>query len=192
MNLLDNAVKFSEAADVVLRVGYRPQESSLDFEVEDNGPGIAPDDVARLFDAFEKPEISYNVQGGIGLGLSICRQYVRLMGGEIRVTSQLGKGSIFKFDVRAEPVESLEGDAEQVDPAQRDSEDAPEALTSEMLSALPEDFLAELLEMASRADATAIMDLIQQIEKEHPDLVEKLADLVHNFRFDTIIALIPG
>ena len=153
--------------------------------MEDNGPGIAPDDVARLFDAFEKPEISYNVQGGIGLGLSICRQYVRLMGGEIRVTSQLGKGSILKFDVRVEPIESVEGDAEQVDPA-------PEALTAEMVSVLPEDFLAELLEMASRADATAIMDLIQQIEKEHPDLVEKLADLVHNFRFDKIIALIQA
>ena len=100
--------------------------------MEDNGPGIAPDDVARLFDAFEKPEISYNVQGDIGLGLSICQQYVGLMGGEIRVTSQLGKGSIFKFDVRAEPVESLEGDVVQADPAQRDLGDAPEALTSEI------------------------------------------------------------
>ena len=153
--------------------------------MEDNGPGIAPDDVARLFDAFEKPELSYNVQGGIGLSLSIYRQYVRLMGGEIRVTSQLGKGSIFKFDVRVEPIESLEGDAEQVDPAS-------EALTAEMVSVLPEDFLAELLEMTYRADDTAVMDLIQQIEKEHPDLAKKLADLVDNFRFDAIVALIQG
>ncbi len=102
-NLASNAVKFTEHGEVVLRARRQPGgEGALivRFEVEDTGIGIAPDQRDRLFEAFEQSDVSTSRKyGGTGLGLAICSRLVRLMGGEIGVESQPGKGSIFWFTV---------------------------------------------------------------------------------------------
>ncbi|BDI19687.1 hypothetical protein ANSO36C_54890 [Nostoc cf. commune SO-36] len=119
INLLGNAIKFTDTGRVTLRVrlGSReqgageeelisnPQSSvlippSLIFEIEDTGCGIAPEEINLLFEAFEQTEIGRKFQQGTGLGLAISRKYVELMGGDISVTTILGVGSTFTFDVQ--------------------------------------------------------------------------------------------
>ncbi|UQA56217.1 ATP-binding protein [Polyangium aurulentum] len=101
-NLLGNAVKFTERGFVRLRVhATRVAEGAcrLRFRVEDSGPGIAPEDLARLFLPFEQAGSGAKRAEGTGLGLSICRKLVDLMGGEMRVESRLGEGSAFEVEV---------------------------------------------------------------------------------------------
>ena len=102
INLLNNAIKFTEAGQVTLRV--RTQDAPLGlrlfFDVEDTGPGIAGPEQAALFDAFVQAAAGQRAQEGTGLGLPISQGYVRLMGGEITVESEVGRGSTFGFDIR--------------------------------------------------------------------------------------------
>jgi len=80
----------------------------LVFEVEDTGPGIAPEELEAVFDPFVQTESGKRSQEGTGLGLSISRQFVRLMEGDLIVSSEVGSGSLFKFDIqieRADPAE---------------------------------------------------------------------------------------
>jgi two-component system sensor histidine kinase/response regulator len=139
INLLGNAIKFTEAGGVTLRVrreekgkgervgatlvvaqrggcptgkGERgkgeifasslqpPKKVLLRFEVEDTGPGIAPEEIDNLFETFGQTETGRQSQQGTGLGLSISQKFVQLMGGEIFVSSVLGSGSLFAFEIQ--------------------------------------------------------------------------------------------
>src|SRR5262249_29280538 len=80
------------------------------FEVEDTGPGIAPEDAARLFRPFAQAESGIQAHEGTGLGLVISRDFVRLMGGELMLATEVGCGSRFGFDIplpaaHGEPIE---------------------------------------------------------------------------------------
>ncbi len=106
-NLLDNAVKFTERGGVTLRVaavagGPYPESNKglLRFEIQDTGVGIADDEMDKLFQNFEQTASGRRDGSGTGLGLAISREYVRLMGGEITVTSEKGKGSTFGFEIK--------------------------------------------------------------------------------------------
>jgi PAS domain S-box-containing protein len=102
LNLLGNAVKFTARGEVVLRVQHLGVGNScmhLRFEVEDSGPGIAPEHLERVFQPFEQAGEVRERASGTGLGLAISRQLVRLMGDELHVNSRLGAGSRFWFDL---------------------------------------------------------------------------------------------
>ena len=98
INLMSNAIKFTPAGRVTLRVAAT--DGQLRFSVEDTGVGIAPQDVGRLFEPFSQTASGRQVQGGTGLGLALSRQFVRLMGGELTVRSTLDQGSCFSFALR--------------------------------------------------------------------------------------------
>jgi len=121
INLLSNAMKFTEEGGVAVRVAYRDREIGrwgdggqekispqlpttptphLLFEVEDSGHGIAPEEVETLFDVFVQTQTGQKAQEGTGLGLAISRKLVQLMGGDIRVKSEFGKGTIFTFEIQ--------------------------------------------------------------------------------------------
>ncbi|MBE9003148.1 response regulator [Nostoc sp. LEGE 12447] len=110
VNLLGNAIKFTRIGQVTLRVetpnqNITPDEPiTLNFSVEDTGCGIADSDFNRLFEPFVQTEAGQKAQEGTGLGLPISQRFVQLMGGDIRVNSTLGKGSIFTFDIRTRAV----------------------------------------------------------------------------------------
>ena len=115
INLLANALKFTQQGQVTLVVNYNPQKPHLmGFEIRDTGFGIAESELDNLFIPFVQTETGRQAQSGTGLGLSICHKYVKLMGGEIKVTSQVNRGSTFSFEIPitlgepiAERVESL-------------------------------------------------------------------------------------
>jgi CheY-like chemotaxis protein len=95
-NLLSNALKFTAHGAITLRIA--PSDTGLRFEVADTGPGIAEDKQALVFEPFAQADASTTRRfGGTGLGLAICRQFVGLMGGDLRLDSQLGVGSTFSF-----------------------------------------------------------------------------------------------
>jgi PAS domain S-box-containing protein len=102
VNLVGNAIKFTEAGGVVLRLTHDAAGQRLNFEVSDTGQGIAAEDIPLLFMRFSQVDVSISRQhGGAGLGLAICKGLVELMGGQISVESQLGQGTRFLFDVPA-------------------------------------------------------------------------------------------
>jgi signal transduction histidine kinase/DNA-binding NarL/FixJ family response regulator len=113
INLIGNAIKYTKRGGIVLRAKVaekRAEQMRLRFEVEDTGPGISEEDRKKLF----KPFMQLNGQSaavtGTGLGLSISRQFVELMGGQIDVISEKGKGSLFFFEIPVKelPLEELE------------------------------------------------------------------------------------
>jgi signal transduction histidine kinase/CheY-like chemotaxis protein len=124
INLLGNAIKFTSFGSITLRatlnneaseIARQPQATiklasqkplTIHFEIEDTGAGIATEDMDSLFEAFTQTEIGKQSQQGTGLGLPLTKKFVELMGGKITVTSELGKGSIFKFDIQASIGES--------------------------------------------------------------------------------------
>ncbi|WP_225885440.1 ATP-binding protein [Leptolyngbya sp. KIOST-1] len=98
INLLNNAIKFTARGHVTLQVMAAPgaaQDLWLRFEVVDSGPGIAPEELELLFQAFSQTQTGRGSQEGTGLGLRISDQFVQLMGGRIEVQSHLNQGSQF-------------------------------------------------------------------------------------------------
>jgi PAS domain S-box-containing protein len=95
INLAGNAVKFTDRGEVQIRA-YRPDANHWALAVADTGPGIPLDAQAYVFEAFRQVDGSATrTHGGAGLGLSIVRQLAELMGGDIKLTSRVGRGSIF-------------------------------------------------------------------------------------------------
>jgi CheY-like chemotaxis protein len=106
VNLLGNAVKFTERGSIHLRLSMERREQEqlwLSVHVEDTGLGIAAGEQANFFRPFAQSQSGRNLQGGTGLGLAISQQFIRLMGGEIKLLSQPGKGSTFYFEVLVRP-----------------------------------------------------------------------------------------
>src|ERR687886_32201 len=133
INLLSNAIKFTKAGTVSVRVSSaidnrslvmgNEQESTnhplpithypLHFEIEDTGSGIAQEELDKLFQPFVQTKTGQQLQEGTGLGLTIARSFVQLMAGEITVTSLVGKGSVFKFDIKLSVVETADIKSQQ-------------------------------------------------------------------------------
>ena len=103
VNLLGNAVKYTVTGDICLRVSVEKKESEkssrLVILVEDSGLGIAAEEMNYLFTPFEQTSAGRNTGTGTGLGLAISRQFARLMGGDVTVTSEVDKGSVFRLEI---------------------------------------------------------------------------------------------
>ncbi len=106
LNLLSNAIKFTEGGTVALRAARVPDAEGLDWvvlEVEDDGIGMTPEELGRLFRPFVQADPSTTRKyGGTGLGLTISRRFCEMMGGEIGVRSQSGRGSTFTIRLPAD------------------------------------------------------------------------------------------
>jgi len=97
INLVGNAVKFTETGSVTVRARWSNGRAQI--EVDDTGPGIAADELSRLFEPFVQSESGYKSSEGTGLGLAVSRNLARLMDGDITAESTLGKGARFRLDV---------------------------------------------------------------------------------------------
>ena len=113
INILGNAVKFTDEGGIALRLRAETGKGDtvdLQFEVEDTGPGMAEEEIGRLFQAFEQTKTGIK-SGGTGLGLALSQGFVKIMGGSISVASTIGKGTTLRFEI---PVR--EGKEEQAPP----------------------------------------------------------------------------
>ncbi|TMH03384.1 MAG: PAS domain S-box protein [Betaproteobacteria bacterium] len=109
LNLLGNAIKFTDAGGVVLRVrcvDLTASQARIRFEVEDTGVGLAQEDLRRIFEPYEQACDAAHRAEGTGLGLAICQQLVQAMGGTVEVRSKRGLGSAFSFTL-ALPVRAV-------------------------------------------------------------------------------------
>ncbi|MDR1462529.1 MAG: response regulator, partial [Azoarcus sp.] len=105
LNLLSNAIKFTEHGEIIMRMSAHPVSETaqrLRFSVRDTGIGIGPDDRERIFSSFEQAGGAH--RGGTGLGLTISRNYVHMMGGKLMLDSRLGEGAEFHFTITAPTV----------------------------------------------------------------------------------------
>lgn len=111
-NLLGNAIKFTAHGEIGLTVWRDTPSGHLHIEVRDTGTGIAPSELHRIFDAFHQTEDSIQRRlGGTGLGLTISRELCRAMGGELRVHSVVGEGSVFTAVLPLPAVAAMPGEA---------------------------------------------------------------------------------
>jgi PAS domain S-box-containing protein len=103
INLLANAIKFTEQGHIELEASVASDGRQVKFTVSDTGPGIAPADLARIFDPFTRVGRTAETKPGTGLGLALSRDLARLLGGDITVTSKVGTGSWFTASIPREP-----------------------------------------------------------------------------------------
>jgi signal transduction histidine kinase len=97
-NLIGNAFKFTPRGRIEIIVRNVPEHHRVEFQVTDTGIGIDPQDIERIFSAFEQIKEAHTGEfNGVGLGLNIVKKYLDLMNGDIRVDSRPGQGSTFTF-----------------------------------------------------------------------------------------------
>jgi signal transduction histidine kinase len=172
LNLLGNAIKFTREGSVTLRVEAQvgglgspepiPDPRAVDFvfRVEDTGPGIAPADLARIFDPFEQAAAGEVRAEGAGLGLSISRRIVEQMGGRIDVKSAVGEGSTFAVALRL-PVVAGRSPASDGRPAE-----SPEDPARDPGIKPPADVIARLLDLAERGRIPELVQDLGALEAE--------------------------
>ena len=117
INLLNNALKFTVEGGITLRINGKAtvaqsdlnqQQSLIEFELEDTGPGIVSNELDDLFKAFVQTSSGKQYQEGTGLGLPISRKFIQLMGGDIVVNSKVGRGTTFKFNIQCQLAEAID------------------------------------------------------------------------------------
>ncbi len=162
LNLIGNAVKFTEAGTVRLTLGYDANQQILRVRVEDTGAGMDEAQRARLFQRFSQVDASSTRRhGGTGLGLAICRGLTEAMGGEIDVDSTPGQGSAFHFHIDAPPAASpIPTQEESTSPASLSGVRVlladDNAANRDLARALLQLFDAEVTEAADGAEVVAL------------------------------------
>lgn len=192
---------------------HRGVQTTLFFEIEDTGPGIAPREMNRLFQVFSQTETGHKSERGIGLGLFMSRQFVRVMGGDITITSNTGCGALLRlyipvYAVAPDQSTALEfsqlinptGDrplpAPPVTPVTRLAETtgtAPSFNRERMLEAMQTEMSADWLKQLHQAAIKGFDHQISVLIREIPDTQELLAmtlsDWNQNFQFDRIVTV---
>jgi two-component system sensor histidine kinase EvgS len=150
INLIGNSIKFTHQGGVALKVMPGDQEGQVHFMVKDSGIGIPPDRLVKIFDPFAQADMSTTRKyGGTGLGTTISKQIVELMGGRIWAESEQGKGSVFHFIIMADPIP---GQGVEADPPVPDKKAAVSKPDLSLRVLLAEDIEANALLVKTRLE----------------------------------------
>lgn len=203
LNLVSNAVKFTERGEVRVRVF--PVDGKIGFSVADSGPGIPEDRREAVFDAFCQLGPLERQADGTGLGLAISRKLVMLMGGELALESRLGEGSTFRFAVPLPPAEAwggeaaetLDGEGESLTGAVRLSPPggAEVAPKTESLDPPGAEDLAALTELARMGNITRITAYARNLARSDPSTAAfclRLLEFADEYDFEKMVALLEG
>ena len=207
LNLLGNAIKFSSRGQILFRVRCATVNevenndtltAQLVFEVADNGIGIPEAELEKIFLPFEQASNNRQQTEGTGLGLAISRNFARIIGGDITVESEMGKGSVFRLEIQVKVVTKTTNanirerghvvapEMNQPD-GKRQSKDERKALIPEMLTALPPELLAELEQAAVEGDSDHTEFVVEEIRTHNALLAEALGALVADFEYRVIL-----
>ncbi|WP_437318273.1 AAA family ATPase [Sorangium sp. So ce385] len=203
LNLLGNAIKFTESGRVVLRVtaGEAPPGSGagaarpVRFRVEDTGPGIAPEHLERIFEPFEQAPTEGAPVEGTGLGLAISRRIVEQMGGALRVESQPGQGSVFEFEVPLVDASAAPAAAAPERWARVTGDEGPgrAAVEAPGRALPPAETLAGLLDLVNRGRLSGLLLEIERLERDAAHLrpfLDELRGLAKGFQVNRLRELL--
>ena len=175
LNLLGNAIKFTDSGRVTLRVGAEPRGAAqvqLRLEVEDTGVGMRAEDLGRIFKPFEQVGDVQRRSGGTGLGLAITRALVNDMGGQVQVSSEFGRGSLFQVELPLPVVQAADDARRSVPGAVRYQGPPRRVLVVDDVAAnraLMSDFLTDAgFEVAQAADGEEMLSAARSFR---PDLI---------------------
>ena len=194
INLIENAIKYTDKGSVTLNLKLIAKENytTIAFAIIDTGHGILPSQLESIFMPFT--QVKRSTQEGTGLGLSISQQFARLLGGEITVSSKLGKGSLFKFQIPIKIIvkDNLKSDRQTIISLAQDN---PKPTTNSKIN--PEDLLImpiqwreQLANAAIAIDSEQILQLINLIPEDKKNLAQALIEMLDRFEYDEIIAAI--
>jgi protein-histidine pros-kinase len=213
INLLGNAIKFTARGQVKLHITLRRKGADqlwLSAQVQDTGLGIANEEQEKLFQPFTQVKRGSRAQEGTGLGLAIGRSYARLMGGDITVTSSLGQGSIFRFEIPIERDEisgqnhpsELIGVNTETAPARIMAVDegypveeprsvvAPlSGVSPEQLWELPLGLISQLQDAVQKGEKDRLDQLIHSVEAYDKHAAGALKRLAENYEYDDLTIL---
>ena len=213
LNLLDNAVKFTETGHVFLRSSAQPIQDLqgdqshgvgsgmvwLQFEVEDTGPGISHDELDLLFQAFVQTDSGKRYSGGTGLGLAISKEFASLMNGDITVESSVGEGSIFRLRLPAKLGTSPDDISTKVLPqttfiAREKTFMTPRNQDNVLMNAaikhMPQRWKQDLKKAAITGSDSKMMSLVSEIPNSFHELATLLTHWINDFKFEKITALL--
>lgn len=214
INLLDNAIKFTETGNVILRVNAEIDSASpplsspragvinyrLYFEVADTGVGIPAAELESIFEAFMQSFSTENKRKGTGLGLTICREFVGLMGGEIAATSELGIGTVFKFDILVATenvsIDNIERHQKVNyiwESSTSEKENLPDVNLTVVFDLQPKFIQAWISQMKNairNADFDLISTTIEEIRNDNDAFAQILEDHLYNFDYQKLLDLL--
>ncbi|MEI6900942.1 MAG: ATP-binding protein [Bacteroidota bacterium] len=178
INLIGNAVKFTDHGSVVLRARVDKGDEDggrLIIEIEDTGPGMSEEELGRLFIMFEQTTAGFNSTRGTGRGLALSRELAILMGGDITVNSEKGRGSLFTINV-----EIKEGEASTGSISKYENNDGT---VHEDIAKLPEELVIQMKHAVETADFSFLKALITSIENDDPELYRHLMAQANDFDY---------
>jgi signal transduction histidine kinase len=190
INLLANAVKFTDSGTVILRVRL-VAPTRIRFEVQDSGVGIAADQLEKIFQPFEQTGELRRRVGGSGLGLAISHKLVKLLGGDIQVETRPGAGSTFSFEIDVGIVQSGQAGFDAAALAARAETRAVQA--DPMLPAPPRqelDALHALALLGSMRDVMLYADPLAEADPRYQLFVAQLRGLAQSFQTKALLGLI--
>ena len=210
INLLGNAIKFTARGQIKLHITLQRRNANqlwLSARVQDTGSGITEEQQGKLFQPFSQIKRGLKAQEGTGLGLAIGRGYARLMGGDISVTSTLGEGSIFCFEIPIEPDECAAGITQSVpseriglsteplpvvddQPGRRDRYPLPLAVSPEQLAKLSLGLINQLQDAVQKGEKDRLDQLIQGVEEFDQQAAEGLKAFAENYEYDALTRLL--
>lgn len=174
-NLLNNAMKFTEKGEISF--GFKVENSNIIFNVKDHGIGIPSNKVKEIFERFKQVNYSDNAKfGGTGLGLAICKGIVKLLGGEISVTSELKKGTEFVFNIPLINAKNTSSSSENI-------KNIDKKLTGKTILIAEDDIIVQFYYEEITSDLNANILFAQdgakavEMYKEHPEIDLILLDI---------------
>jgi signal transduction histidine kinase len=210
INLLGNAIKFTARGQIKLHITLQRRNANqlwLSARVQDTGSGITEEQQGKLFQPFSQIKRGLKAQEGTGLGLAIGRGYARLMGGDITVTSTLGEGSIFCFEIPIEPDERAAGITQSVfsermnlntepflvvddQSGRRERYVSPLAVSPERLAKLSLELINQLHDAVQKGEKDRLDQLIQGVEEFDQQAAEGLKAFAENYEYDALTHLL--
>ena len=197
INLLGNAIKFTASGLITLHLTlYRKSANQLwlSAQIKDTGPGITDEEQGRLFKPFSQIKRGLKAQEGTGLGLAIARSYARLMEGDITVTSILGEGSTFRFDIpiKSDDLNIDSGPPSLINAAGLRIEMAamPPAVSPLKLMELPAELINQLQDAVQKGEKDRLDQLIRgagDLDRPAGAVLKRLAE---NYEYDALTCLL--